>query len=75
VTGRAARALHGDLAQAERIEALAAFLSGLVPVLVATAVLARGLDLATIATVCAQALTRTTPESLSVPGGGVGGPV
>lgn len=38
-------AIHGDLSQAERIEALKRFTSGQVPLLIATDVAARGLDI------------------------------
>ena len=51
------RAIHGDMAQADRVAALASFLNGTVPVLVATSLLARGLDLANVATVRLKALT------------------
>jgi len=47
----AAASLHADLSQEDRIAALTSFLSGQVPILVATGVLARGLDLANVATV------------------------
>jgi superfamily II DNA/RNA helicase len=43
-SARLARALHGGLGQADRTAALAAFTSGSVPLLVATDVAARGLD-------------------------------
>jgi len=43
--GHAAEAIHGDKAQASRLETLAAFKSGSIRVLVATDVAARGLDI------------------------------
>ena len=43
--GHAAEAIHGDKAQAARLETLAAFKSGTIKVLVATDVAARGLDI------------------------------
>jgi ATP-dependent RNA helicase DDX3X len=43
--GKKATSIHGDRLQREREEALQAFRSGQVPILVATAVAARGLDI------------------------------
>lgn len=49
--GCVATSIHGDRTQPEREEALAAFKSGEVPVLVATDVASRGLDIAEVALV------------------------
>jgi ATP-dependent RNA helicase DDX3X len=50
-SGVAVTAIHGDRSQSEREEALAAFKSGSNPVLVATDVAARGLDIPNVALV------------------------
>ncbi|KAK6459619.1 ATP-dependent RNA helicase DED1 [Scheffersomyces xylosifermentans] len=47
--GFPATAIHGDRSQYEREKALAAFKSGTAPILVATAVAARGLDISNVA--------------------------
>lgn len=49
--GQAAVSIHGDKAQAERERALGQFKSGMAPILVATDVAARGLDINNIANV------------------------
>lgn len=56
--GLAALALHGDLEQRERDEVLVRFANGSVPILIATDVAARGLDIKDLAAVINYELTR-----------------
>jgi len=60
--GFAARALHGDLSQGARIQALADFKAGRVRVLLATDVAARGIDVVDIAAVVNFDLPRSTAD-------------
>jgi ATP-dependent RNA helicase RhlE len=60
--GFAARALHGDLSQGARTQALADFKSGSVRVLIATDVAARGIDVADLAAVVNFDLPRSTAD-------------
>lgn len=57
--GRAARGLHGDHAQVEREAALTAFRSGAVPLLVATDVASRGLDIPNVGLVVSYDAARS----------------
>ena len=60
--GFAARALHGDLSQGARTEALADFKAGRVGVLIATDVAARGIDVVDLAAVVNFDLPRSTAD-------------
>ena len=60
--GFAARALHGDLSQGARTQALADFKAGRVRVLIATDVAARGIDVVDLAAVVNFDLPRSTAD-------------
>jgi superfamily II DNA/RNA helicase len=60
--GFAARALHGDLSQGARTQALADFKAGKVKVLLATDVAARGIDVVDLAAVVNFDLPRSTAD-------------
>ena len=60
--GFAARALHGDLSQGARTQALADFKAGRLRVLIATDVAARGLDVVDLAAVVNFDLPRSTAD-------------
>jgi ATP-dependent RNA helicase RhlE len=60
--GFAARALHGDLSQGARTQALADFKAGRVRILLATDVAARGLDVVDLAAVVNFDLPRSTAD-------------
>ncbi len=60
--GFAARALHGDLSQGARTQALADFKAGRVQVLLATDVAARGIDVVDLAAVVNFDLPRSTAD-------------
>ena len=60
--GLAARALHGDLSQGARTQALADFKAGRVRVLIATDVIARGIDVVDLAAVVNFDLPRSTAD-------------